>query len=53
MLSKVILGNPNWPPAVIFVNKIARNAIKSNFRVIKMASGGHFVKKVAYWSDMR
>ena len=53
MRSKVIFGHPKWPPAAILWKKIkvaywsemVRNAIESDFRSSKMATGSHFVKR--------
>ena len=56
MWSKVNLGHPKWPTAVILSNisknikvayrsEMARNAIESEFRTSKMGAGGHFIKK--------
>ena len=60
--SKMIFGHPKWPPAailwnlknkVVYWSEMARNAIESDFRSSKMATGSHFVKKTgAYWSEM-
>ena len=56
MRSKVIFGNPKWPPAAIlwktnkkrvaYWYKIARNAIASDFRLSKMAARRHFKKYI-------
>ena len=57
MRSKVIFGNPKWPPAAILWTKskkvkvaywsqMARNAIESDFRSSKMAASSHFVNKI-------
>ena len=43
---KVIFGYPKWPPAAILWKK---NAIESDFRsskMLKMATGSHFVNQI-------
>ena len=52
MRSKVNFGHPKWPTAAIlskikvsYLSEMARNAIKSEFRISKISAGGHFVKK--------
>ena len=57
MQSKVIFGSPKWPPTailcknlkkikVVYLSKMARNAIKSDFRSSKMAAGAFCAKKI-------
>ena len=66
MQSKVIFGNPKWPPAAILWKFKKKSKLridlkwremwsKAIFRSSKMAAGSHFVNKnikVAYWSEM-
>ena len=52
MRSNVNFGHPKWPPTAIlskivqYQSEMVGNAIKSDFRTSKMATGGHFVKKI-------
>ena len=47
MQSKVIFEHQKCPPAaILYLSKMARNAIKSEFRTSKMADGSHFVKNL-------
>ena len=61
--SKAIFGYPKCPPKntkILHRSEMARNTIESDFRISKMAAGGHFVKNLKKkflidmkWPEMR
>ena len=60
MQTKMNFGHPKWPPAAIlwkkmkvaFWSEMARNANKSEFQTSKMATGGHFEKRMNHLSTI-